>query len=100
MSLFVTFESMDNDIIYTCKSYQYLHGTCGYYFYIIIRKYGDNGDKVMIVRDGILYDWLIKMIDSNSFTRFTFKKMNTQMSTDNSQDNVIIPVHNPRIALN
>jgi hypothetical protein len=100
MSLFVTLESMDRDIGYECKSYQYLHNNCGYYYHTTVRKFGDSNDKTMIVTNGIIFDYLQEVRERNSFTRFTFKKKNLMLSETNNEDVIIIIEHNNRVVLN
>ena len=100
MSLFVPFESMDSDIIYECKSYQYLHGSCGYYFHMSVRKTGDSNDKSMVVTQGILFDYLIAVREGNWRTRFTLKKKNLILNETSSEDVIFILEHNNRIILN
>ena len=84
MSISVTINSLVSDIRYTCKSYQYLHGNCGYYYNIIINEFNDTTDKVMIITQGILFDYLENVRESNSFTRFTFSKLIAPISSSNS----------------
>jgi len=98
--LYLIADNIDGDVYYTVLSYRFMSGSCGYFYQIIVRKVGATVSQTMIVRDGILYDYLENMRKNNIAKRFKFKKSNIALSESVNNDYIIIAGYNELITLN
>ena len=57
MNTFLTEETLEEDVVYTVRSYRYLYGSCEYYYIIKLRKTG-GVNMQMVVTGGKLYGHL------------------------------------------
>jgi len=72
MNTFLTEETLEENVVYTVRSYRYLYGNCQYYYIIKLGKTG-GVNMQMIVTGGKLYGHL-------EWNRFKFKKSNLDLS--------------------
>lgn len=103
MSTYVSFNTLEQDIIYTIKSMQYLYGSAGYMYKIKITKPG-NTDYYMIIREGSaegnIYAKLETIRTNIQKRRFTITKTNVDISSELSIPFIIVGGENEVVDLN
>ena len=92
--LYVTVDSIAGDVLYDVLAYRYLRGSCGYFFIIIIKKEGEAHNRIMVIRDGLIFDYLEDKRQRNDRKQFSFKKTNLALSSAVSEDFIIIAGYN------
>ena len=99
---FLDFNTLEQDVVYTVRSFQYLYGTTGY-FYVIRFTKPDNTVYYMNVREGTtegnLYDKLQTIRTGSEKKRFTFTKTNVRISSTLNTPFIIISGENDIVNL-
>jgi hypothetical protein len=96
---FVDFNTIEQDVVYTAQSMQYIYGSTGYFYIIKIRK-PDETVYYMNIREGSVYEKLDSVRTSTQKTRFTLTKKLVDISQDVSAPFIIISFDNDEVNLN
>jgi hypothetical protein len=70
---FVDFNTIEQDVVYTAQSMQYIYGSTGYFYIIEITK-PDNTVYYMNIREGSVYEKLDSVRTGTQKNRFSFNK--------------------------
>jgi len=79
MNTFLTEETLEENVVYTVRSYRYLYGNCEYYYIIKLGKTG-GVNMQMIVIGGKLYGHLQWNRLRGVKEKLEFKKSNLDLS--------------------
>jgi hypothetical protein len=96
---FVDFNTIEQDVVYTVQSMQYIYGSAGYFYIIEITK-PDNTVYYMSIREGSVYEKLDSVRTGTQKNRFSFAKILVDVSQDVSAPFIIISGENEVVDLN
>jgi hypothetical protein len=97
---FVDFNTLEQDIIYTVQSMQYIYGSAGYFYIIKITK-PDNTVYYMNIREvNNMYEKLETIRTGTQKNRFSFAKALVEISQDVSAPHILISGENDVVNLN
>ncbi len=104
MSLqFVDYSSLEDSVVYTVQSFQYIYSSTGYFYVIRITKPG-GAEYRMNIQKGMMenniYEYLEGLRTGTQKKRFSFTKSSVQVSGTASVSCIIIAGVNDVVGLN